>query len=287
FDSDKLPVIVTIEPQVFFLQQIGGDRVSVEVLVPTGKEPETYTPTPDKIKRLARGKVFFQIGFPSEETLLPKLKTLCPNLLIVDTRDGIKLRSLESHSHAHETADDNNEEEKGNNASGHDLHENCGGTPDPHTWLSPTNAIIQAKKITETLIELDPAGKDVYQKNSEKLVAELEKLREELKTALEPASGKTIYVFHPAYGYFCDEFGLKQKAIEFEGKSPKAKELAEWVRNAKEDKVQVLLIQPEFNPVPAEKIAKEIGAKVIKHSTLGRDYFTELRDLAAIITNTN
>ena len=265
-------VVVSIEPQQFFVQKIAGARIAVEVLVPTGKEPETYVPSPDKIKKLTQSRLFFQIGFPSEETFLPKLKTLAPNLKIVDTREGITLRQMEAHDHEHE--------------HGHDHHHHADGM-DPHIWLSPSLVLRQTDSILQALIELDPEGKAEFEENAKIFRQELEETRTTIADILAPHQGETIYVFHPAYGYFCDEFGLKQKAIEVEGKSPKIKELAEWKRQALEDNVHLILVQPEFNPAPAEKIAAEIGAKAIVHSTLGPNYLDDLVELAKLISDSH
>jgi len=267
--SSKLPtVLVSIEPQKFFVEKIAAGRVNVEVLVPAGKEPETYVPSPDKIIKLAQSRVFFRIGFPSEEIFLPKLQTLAPKLKVVDTRHGLPLRMMEAHDHDDHSNDDYSSD----------------GT-DPHLWLSPTLVLRQTETILQALIELDPAGKAEFKVNAELFRKELLQVRAEIAEILAPHRGETVYVFHPAYGYFCDEFGLKQKAIEVDGKSPKIKELAEWKRQAEADRVQVILVQPEFNPAPAELIAKEIGAKAIVHSTLGPNYLSGLVELAKIIDN--
>ena len=100
---------------------------------------------------------------------------------------------------------------------------------------------------------------------------------------LDPFRGKTIYVYHPTYGYFCDEFGLVQKAIEVEGKSPAPKILADWIKSIQDEKVSFLIVQPEFNASVSEKIREATGTKLLPHSTLDRDYFGMLTKLAAII----
>ncbi len=289
--SDRLPVVVSIEPQAFFVKAIGGDRVQVEVLVPIGKEPETYIPTPDKIQRLSKCRLFFRVGFPSESTFLPKLRTLAPNLEIIDTREGIPLREMVAHSHAggqdhdHGIVEEHDREHGTTEEHGHDHEADHASTEgrDPHIWLSPRLVKIQARTILQALVELDPAGKAVYEKNAASFLAELDRTQKEIAKILEPHKGETIFVMHPAYGYFCDEFGLKQKAIEVEGKAPKAKELADWIAEAKAAHVRLILVQPEFNPAPAEQIAKQIGAKVVVHSTLGPDYLNDLIGLAKLI----
>ena len=260
-------VLVSVEPQRFFVEKIAGDRINVEVLVPPGKEPETYNPTPNEIKKFARSRVFFRTGFPSEATFLPKLKTLAPKLKVVDTREGLRLREMEEHS-AHGCA-------------------HCEGGIDPHIWLSPTLVLQQIDTVLRALIELDPEGKAEFEENAEIFRGELEKTRREIAEILAPHQGETLYVYHPAYGYFCYEFGLKQKAIEVDGKDPKIKELAEWKRQAKEDRAGIILVQPEFNPAPAELIAKEIGAKAVVHSPLEPNYLSNLIELAQIISQSH
>ena len=264
--SSKIPsVIVSIEPQKFFVEKIAKDRICVEVLVPAGKEPETYVPTPDKIKKLAQGRIFFRTGFPSEATFLPKLKTLSPGLKVVDPREGLPLREMEEHN-AHGCA-------------------HCDEGVDPHVWLSPTLVLRQVDTILQALIELDPEGKVEFEENAEIFRQELEQTRTKIAEILAAHQGETVYVFHPAYGYFCDEFGLKQKAIEVDGKSPKIKELALWKRQAEEDGARIILVQPEFNPTPAELVAKEIGAKVASHSPLDPDYLNNLVKLANLLAD--
>ena len=263
-DDGRLRVVVSIDPQACFVERIGGDHVSVEVLVPAGREPESYMPTPDKIKQFARSRVFFRVGFPAEISFLPKLESIAPKLQVVDTRANLDLHHDDSHAHG----------------PGCD----CGiDGIDPHVWVSPALVKRQAETIRDTLIALDPDGKAEYEKNCEQFIADLTELQAEIREKLAPLQGKTIYVYHPTYGYFCDEFGLVQKAIEVDGKPPTPKTLADWISNAREDEVRIIFVQPEFNRSAAEKATELTGATLATHSTLQRDYFKSMRDLAALI----
>ncbi|MCL2347802.1 MAG: zinc ABC transporter substrate-binding protein [Planctomycetaceae bacterium] len=271
--DDKLPVMVGVEPQAFFVERIGGDRVSVEVLVPSGKEPETYTPSPDQIKKLARCKVFFRVGFVAEESLLSRLKTIAPKLLVIDTRQSLSLRQQESHQHDHDYLNANTSSGAGCSDDG----------IDPHVWVSPALVKLQAKTILDALISLDKAGEKEYRTNYNQWIADLDEIQRQLHEQLDPFRGKAIYVYHPTYGYFCDEFGLVQKAVEIEGKSPTPKILADWIKDIKDEKVKYLIVQPEFNSSVSEKIHETTGTKLLPHSTLDRDYFGMLKKLTAII----
>lgn len=261
----KIPVLVSIEPMAFLLGSIGGDRVHIEVLVPAGTEPETYSPDPGRIAAMAKCRVFFRSGFPSEQTLVPKLSSIAPKLEIVDLRKGVDLLKMEHHSHG----------------DGSDDHGDC--EDDPHLWMSPSLMKQVALTIRDKMIELDPEGEREYRANTEKLLGSLEEVRLKISEILAPHKGETIYVFHPAYGYFCNEFGLKQKAIEMEGRSPAPQDLAKWIKEAREEKVRRIFVQPEFNRATADAIAKEIGGKVVVHSTLGRDYLENILALAELI----
>ena len=274
----RLRIVVSIDPQACFVERIGGDRVVVEVLIPAGREPETYTPSPDKIRVLARSRVFFRIGFPMEPTLLPKLASVAPRLLIVDTRENLELRHTDPRGHA----DDDDCGDGGHHA--HTPGCDCGMDGiDPHVWVSPALVKLQAETIRDTLIALDPDGKTDYEANCEQFIADLTVLQAEIREKLAQCQGKSIYVYHPTYGYFCDEFGLVQKAIEVDGKPPTPRSLADWISNARADEIRILFVQPEFNRTAAEKAAELTGAKLVTHSTLQRDYFKSMRDLAAFI----
>ncbi|MDR1382295.1 MAG: zinc ABC transporter substrate-binding protein [Planctomycetaceae bacterium] len=283
FGNGKLRVMVSIDPQRCFVERIGGDRVVVEVLVPAGKEPETYTPTSENIRSLTRCRVFFRVGFPAEESFLPRLKTFAPKLQRVDTRQAVPLEMLKPqkrHEHARVSFSDESHEA---DVRGEDTHDHDYDGLDPHIWVSPALVKLQAKMIRDVLISLDPSGETAYRENYETFIAEISSLQLEIHEMLDPLRGKTVYAYHPTYGYFCEEFGLTQKAIEIEGKPPTPKNLADWIHDAKDEQVRVILVQPEFNRSAAEKIAESTGATLVPHSTLDADYFRSLRELAKII----
>lgn len=306
----KIPIIVSVEPQVFLVESVGGDTVDVSVLVPVGKEPENFLPTPEAVTRLARSQVYFRIGFGFEEPLLSKLKTLAPDLDVADFRRGIAMRPMELHSHARHAdpiADDAHDHhgehcdedcdhhEDAGPIHGEDCdHENCdhhhGGLcadadgRDVHTWMSTANLKRQATTVCETLSKHFPENADLYRTNLEALHQRLDRLYRETATLLEPYRGRTVYVFHPAYGYFCDEFGLHQKAIEFEGRSPLARELGEWIKSLSAEKSPTIFVQPQFNRSAADTIAGRGGARVVVHSPLQEDPLEAIAEFARLFS---
>jgi len=269
-----LSVFVSIQPQAYFVERIGGGRVSVSILVPPGKNPATYSPTPFQMSKLSKAKIFFRIGVPFENTLMPKIKSSAKKLEIVDTRKGIHLRSI---SGGPDQPDMKKNYKQIHEEHGHG-HETTGA--DPHIWLNPLLVKMQAETIYKNLVRLDPDGKDHYLGNLKIFGNDLEKLNNRISEALAPIKGSVIFVFHPAFGYFCDAYGLRQMAVEMEGKAPKIKELSRFIKLAKNKNVRVIFVQPQFDRNAARKIAGAIKGAVISLDPLSRNYIQNLEEMA-------
>lgn len=269
-EPKRIPAFVSILPQKYFVERVGGDRVDVSVLVGPGRSPATYEPTPRQMSDLAAAHVFFRIGVPFEKSLMPKIRSLQDDLVIVDLRKGIELRRLRSeHDHGdHE-------------AEGDHSHES--GAPDPHIWLDPVLVKTQAETIRNALSRIDPAHAEIYEKNLKAFQADLDRINARIAEVLAPLKGKTVFVFHPAYGYFTDRYGLKQKAVETGGKEPSAKQLANLIDEAKRSNVKVIFVQPQFDQQNAKTIAKAIGGAVVSLDPLASDYLENLRGMASKI----
>ncbi|MCL7487574.1 MAG: zinc ABC transporter substrate-binding protein [Desulfobulbaceae bacterium] len=259
-----LQITVSILPQEYFVKRIGGSRVRVESLVQPGHSPATYAPTPRQMAGLATSEVYFRIGVPFENGLIPKLARSVPELTIVDQHGGIDLIPLEE---AHED---------------HDEH---AGDLDPHTWLDPMLALKQSTVIRDTLMDLDPAGAKEYNDNFTSLARDLTELDAHLRKTLAPFAGKSIYVFHPAYGYFCRAYGLMQKAISPGGKEPGGSYLARHIEQAKEDDMRVIFVQPQFSDKTARTIARSLGGKVVTIDPLAGDYLENMQSIAREIAS--
>ena len=254
-----IPVEVSILPQKYFVERVGGSHVKVEVLVAPGQEPHTYEPTPKQVAHLAEARIYFQIGFPFEEALINKISSgTFENLKVVDTRQGIKLRT-------------------GSEPGG------VAGTPDPHIWLDPKLVKIQAQTMETALARLDPADAAEYEKNLHDFQADLDRLDAELAATLAPFKGREFFVFHPAYGYFGDAYGLKQVPVEVGGKEPSAKELTALIDRAKKDGVKVIFVEPQFSQKTAGAVAEAIGGAVVPLDDLSPDYLHNLENFAAQI----
>ncbi|MFH1416668.1 MAG: zinc ABC transporter substrate-binding protein [Planctomycetota bacterium] len=272
----KTPVTVSISPQAYFVSRVGGEHVDVQVLVRAGQSPHTYEPTPKQMARLARSRIYFRVGVQFEEQLFARMGGTFANLEVVDTRQGIKLRSMsgaqqcqhddrDGHDHAH---DDDSA------AAGAE------GTPDPHTWLSPKLAKIQARTICSALKRIDPAHGDEFDRNLRAFEKDLDAVDAEIGELLRPLEGQSFFVFHPAFGYFGDAFGLEQIAVETGGQEPGPKQLAALIDHAKKAGVRLIFVQRQFSSGSAEAVAEAIGGAVVPLDPLAEDYIANLRDMA-------
>jgi zinc transport system substrate-binding protein len=250
--SDELIVFVSLLPQKYLVQRLGDDRVQIEVLVPPGREPHTFEPTPRQMTRLAGARAFFLAGVPFEETLLAKLGS-ARRLRIVDTTEGI------------ERIPSTDADEPG---------------LDPHTWMSPRLARVQAGTICEALVELDPAHAADYERNLRQLDADLDALDARIAGALAPLKGRTFFTFHPAFGYLARDYGLEQEAVEIGGKTPGPRHVKELIERARNEGVRVVFVEPQFSQRAATAIAQQIGGAVVSIDPLSEDYIVNLEEVA-------
>ena len=266
-EDDRIHVFVSILPQAYFAERVGGEHVSVDVLVDAGQSPHTFAPTPKQMAALNRADVYFAIGVAFEQRLLEKITADKPDFNVVDTSAGVERRQMET-AHVCDGEHD------------HDHEHEAAGTPDPHIWLDPNRVKIIAKNMCDALIKLDPDHADDYQANLAAFQADLDAINAKIATTLAPLKGREFFVFHPAYGYFGDAYGLKQVAVEIEGKAPTPKQVVDLINRAKEANVRVIFVQPQFPAGSAEAIAREINGAVVKLDPLARDYLANLESKA-------
>jgi zinc transport system substrate-binding protein len=273
--AGKVRAFVSIMPHAWLLERVGGDDVDVHVMVQPGQSPHSYEPTPQQMAALAEAQVYFLLGVPFEKALKAKMEKTHKSLLLVDTCRGLTLRRMEHPDH--------HEEEHTAPAGakhGHD-HDHEAGALDPHTWLDPMMVKAQARVMAEELSRLAPARADALKTRLAAVEADLDAVDRRIAAALAPVKGGKFYVFHPAFGYFGDRYGLKQEPVEIEGKEPGPQQLAALIEAARKDKVRVIFVQPQFSRRSAEAVAKAIGGGVVPLDTLARDYLANLEDMAA------
>lgn len=265
FSQDTpLAVAVSIPPQKYFAERIGGKYVSVTVMIPPGADPHIYEPRPRQIVALADAEIYFAIGVPFEAAWLPRFRSVNPKLNIVRTDEGIRKIPMISNEPTGSLHNDSHE-----------------GGLDTHIWLSP--ALV--RKIAETmhlsLASADPAHADEYHLNYEKFLNEIDALEKYLRTLFPSgiAPGKFM-VFHPAWGYFAQACNLIQIPVEVEGKELKPSEIVRLVRLARSENITVIFVQPQFSTRSAKTISDAIGGELVFADPLAEDWNNNLRTVA-------
>ena len=135
----------------------------------------------------------------------------------------------------------------------------------------------------EALVRLDPEGREIYGRGYGDLVEDLQSLDRRIARILEPVKGEPFFVFHPSFGYFAEDYGLQQIAVETGGAEPSARQLARLIEEARERGVRVIFVQPQFSQKSAETIASEIGGAVVPIDPLARDYVENLGKMARAV----
>ncbi|MEW6501289.1 MAG: zinc ABC transporter substrate-binding protein [Thermodesulfobacteriota bacterium] len=262
--AERLRLFVTVAPQAFLAERLGGEAATVETLAAKGQDPHTFEATPKQVAALARAHLYCTVGLPFEKTLVAKARAANPALAVADTTRGIARLPMAEEPDSH---------------AGHAEH----GEPDPHLWLAPANLRIMARNMAGALIAARPEQKTLFQRNLATLDGELAALDRRLAASLAPYKGRAFYVFHPAFGYFAAAYGLSQKAVETGGKSPSPRRLAELVRQARADGVTVIFVQPQFDTKAAATVARGIGGTVTAIDPMAREVTTNLAAIGAAI----
>lgn len=253
-DRDKLTVAVSVMPQSAFVKAVGGDLVNVVTMIPPGKSPENYEPSPKLMAEFSEADIFFSIGVPSESAyILP---------IVSEGTQVIDLASAVDKVYPPVTINESR---------------------DPHAWLSPKRVQVMISEIAAALSEKDPENRDIYEANAEKYINELKALDGEISSALENVKSKSFIVYHPAFGYLAADYGLTMYALEDGGHEITAARLAEMAELAKKEGIKVVFYQAEIASAQAEAFAAEIGGETMMLDPLSKNYIENLRAMANII----
>ncbi|MCF3646763.1 metal ABC transporter solute-binding protein, Zn/Mn family [Planktothrix agardhii] len=266
--NNVVDITVSIMPQKYFVEKIGGKNVKVNVMIPPGVDLHNYEPKPQQLQSLNDAKAYITTGIAFETAWIDRIKAANQKMLIIDSTQGIE--RIPTVEHHHEGAENHQAEE----------------TLDPHIWLSPKLVKIQAQSIYAGLVKIDPKRQAEYQANLNNFITELDQLDQQISQKLTPLKNRKFIVFHPAWGYFAKDYNLEQESIEVGGQEPSAAELAKLISEAKQENIKVIFAQPEFNPSSAETIAKEIGGKVIFVSDLDENWSDNLLQVSELLSQT-
>jgi len=265
----KIKVVATFYPLYDFAKNIGGERVYVTSLIPSGVEPHEFEPSPSTIKQLNSANVLIYNG-AGLEPWLPKLLEGIDNknLISADTSKGIQLISTPNPAK---------------------------GGEDPHIWLDPVLAKKQVENIRDTLIQADPEGRSYYENNTNIYLEKLDELDSELRNTMKTCKKRDILITHATLGYFCKEYNCTQ--IPIEGINPEAEpspaDIVKIIEQAKERNITAVFFESLINPKSAQTIAQEIKGTVASFNSVhglteeeqkqGKDYLSLMRENIANI----
>jgi ABC-type Zn uptake system ZnuABC Zn-binding protein ZnuA len=245
-DRERIPVVVSIYPLKDMVQQVGGDRVRVDFIVPPGASPHTFEPKPSDMMKIHNAKLFVIVGAGLEFWAGKAVRSAGDSRLKVLTlSDGLPLL---------------------NGTDAHDeVHRSRGGSADPHVWLDPLLAKEMVNSIAGALIELDPSRERYFRENAERFRAEIDRLDAFIAAKIRTFRIKDYVTFHSAWNYFSRRYGLRVLGVieESPGKEPSPRHIAQLVNDVKRTGTRVVFAEPQFSPKIAEVIAREAGVKVL------------------------
>ena len=266
-----------IAPINYLVKRVGGKLITTYFLLAENSNPETYSPSIRQVDKLMHVDAYFELQLPFEKIILKKIYEQLQFLKNINLNQGLQLRKFTEHNYHHQCKnkilfDKNKEKHQFNN--------------DPHTWMSSKNTQAMTTLILEFLLKKNPCNNVFYKRSYLHLIKELRDLDKYFKKLFYLFRGDILLIYHPSFGYFTDQYKLRQRAIENEGKDPTLRQLKNIIKFAKEKKITTLFIQTQFYKHSSEVIAKAINAKIVELNPLDQDYINNLRIIGIkIISN--
>jgi zinc transport system substrate-binding protein len=305
----RIQVAVSVPPQGYLVERIGGPRVRVEVMIPPGASHTTYSPSPRQMVALSEARLYVQVGHPAflfETEHIDPFLAAHPGIHVVDMSRGMELildaqgegapepprrreGTPEPPKYREGAPEPPGRREGATKAPGphaelpglfgpEEDHEHASG--DPHVWVAPSTVRVAARNVARALSELDPAHAGEYRANLGALLRDVDALDRDIRRQLAGAPGRSFMVYHPAWGYFAREYGLTQVSIEAGGREPSAARLIELVELARREGVRAIFVQRGFARKSADVLAGEIGGRVVVVDPMGYDWLAEMRRAA-------
>ncbi len=254
-------ISVSILPQKYFVDQIAGELLHVNVLVPPGSSPHNYEVLPSQMKDLAKSKIWLQIGLLTfEDAWKEKLAEINKDLLIVNCSEGIvPITGSECEEEGHDHGDE--------------------GGYDPHIWLAPAEVKLIAQNTLKSLNTAFPEKSTSFEANYARFITKIDSLSFQFEQKLAPLKNLNILIFHPALGYYARQFNLEQIPLELDGKEPSPKHMKDVVDLARKENIKVIFIQKEFDSENALQLSREIGGEVMVIDPLDYNWEKQMHDI--------
>lgn len=245
-------ITVSIAPYKYFVDAIGGDDFTVNVMVPPGSDPHVYEPVPGQIQKLRASVGYISNGYLGfEMTWLDRFYETNPDMKKLNL--GANIDPIVSEHH-HE----------GDHVEG----------ADPHYWVSPRCALQMAMGIKNFLGEINPSGISEYESNYNELANRISELDTIASGLFSEYHGKSFMIYHPNLAYLARDYGLKEISVESEGKEPSPSAMKDLIDVARKDGIRTILVQREYDTRNAKAIASETGAQLVIIDPLAEDWYS-------------
>lgn len=246
--SAKITVAVSIAAEEYLVKHIGGDFVEVFTLSPKNSSSHQYEPKIADMKLISRADLYFACGVEFEMAWLKRFASNAPKMRIVHLDRKIKREGKRRF--------------------------------DTHIWFSTENMRLMAEETVRALMISDPANSTAYLQNGSKTIDEIDRVKKYIGEKLSGHRGRVFLTDHPAFGFFADEFGLKQLSIEIDHHEPKPREIQTITEIAKKENIKTIFTEKNRAHKIADNIADSIGAKVVELELVSSDWANQMIDIA-------
>jgi zinc transport system substrate-binding protein len=256
--EDRISVTASIFPLADIARQVGGGRVTVEVLIPPGASPHIFEPPPDAFRRFSRTQLFVMVGGGLEfwaEKLIEA--TAGDDLVVLRAADGMTLVQTGRHRHGE------------GNGRHDEAPQDRGGNP--HVWLDPLVVSSLAERIAAALEGLDPDHAAGYRSRLADCRDRLTALDQNIARTVNGFEIKEYVSFHPSWTYFARRYGLHELGViqQSPGRDPTPRQVQALIDSIRGRGVTAVFAEPQFNPAAARAIAREAGVRVLILDPLG------------------
>lgn len=258
FSSKKQPqkqpeILVTIAPYKYFIEKLTDSSVPVHNLVPEEADPHGFEPSAKELVRLFSAKAWFLVGEPFENQFLPIIQRNDPQLQVFHLNQVVSNKlNLKCSHHNHQVED-------------------------MHFWMSPQVMRLQVQEIAKVLKELYPDKSELIETRLQDINLEFEEYDLLLKEQAQKTKSHYLLVSHPAFGYFCRDYGFRQLALENETQDPSPKELTQLYDLIKEKNIQKIYVQKQHNYKLAKMTADHMNLSMVEVNPYKENYFENLR----------
>ncbi len=252
-------VSVSIEPLKYIVDQLTGEDLDVNVMVPPGASHATYAPTTAQLQKLSDSNLYIQIGHLGyEEAFMSRLAGLNPNMHLLNLSSKVELirgPEIDHGDHVHK------------------------GGVDPHIWMSPAVMLELLPLIREAILEVFPETATTMEVNYPVLYEEVSKLHNTWEETTQSLRQHSFMIFHPALTYLARDYGFEQVPLERDGKEPSPALLRQIIDQARKHHIGLILIQEEFDTRNAHLISEETGAVLVQINPMAYNWIDEMEEI--------